>query len=138
MACIVHSCCCGCTLRTGSLVIAILSLIGCIFNIVSNILSGLAGFPAAWGAVAVNVVGLLITVMLLVGIQKNNRSLVMAWVWINAILMVINIGLSIAIMALGAIAVGVVALIFCALSVYFIVVVYSFAMVDLQGVGNMA
>ncbi|XP_042884005.1 uncharacterized protein LOC122260696 [Penaeus japonicus] len=138
MACIVQSCCCGCTLRTGSLVVAILSLIGSIYNIVSGAIGAVAGIPAAWGTVVASAVALIIAIMLLIGIQKNNRSLVMAWVWINSILIVINIALAITLIALGGIAMGVSFLIAYLISIYFIVVVYSFANVDLQGPVNMA
>ncbi|CAL4196883.1 unnamed protein product, partial [Meganyctiphanes norvegica] len=150
--CQVSHCCCGCSLRNGSLAIgvvcAIFDIVFLVWQIIMSV--GAAGGVAigGWIGVTIYAIHLLMCVALIWGIVENKSGLCMIWV-IGSIVFVIFeiiIGLVITIVAsVGAglvdahvggglsvymgpfIAIGVLMMIIAGVHIYFIVVIRSFA-----------
>ncbi|XP_042233391.1 uncharacterized protein LOC121873756, partial [Homarus americanus] len=81
--------CCGCSLRSGTLAIGILGVIGCILNIISGIYLGVKGFADGWITMAVSIIHLIVNILLIQGVKQERRSFVMLWVWVSIICVVL-------------------------------------------------
>ncbi|KAK7081163.1 hypothetical protein SK128_007558 [Halocaridina rubra] len=130
-ACTVGICCCGCSLRTGSLIIGWLDLIFGLIN---------AAFTAAvavenhynplWGSFVVEMVGVLIALCLVIGANKENTRLLWLWVYVSTVMLFLAIILAIVItIQVGYYSILIFVTIAAALQVYYIVVVRSYAIV---------
>ncbi|XP_029213022.2 uncharacterized protein LOC114976691 isoform X2 [Acropora millepora] len=146
MAVVVRSCCCGCSLKTGVLVIAFLSLIGGGYNIHSSFSSasefsrgsygGLSPPSAEHLQVAINlqktagalsVFQVLTSLSLVAACILRNRLLVLPYLVLNVILLGYNLGVVIYyIVVWKLISLIIFIAISWAFSIYFLIVVYSF------------
>jgi len=126
--CIVNACCCGCSLRSGSLAIGVIYLILAILAAINGILQGINGNSQGWIEMAVNLIQAILCVVLILGINKENRAMIMVWVWVSAILVAVSVIVAIMAAIAGAIVVGIVILVVLGLQVYFIIVVRSHAL----------
>ncbi|CAL4072023.1 unnamed protein product [Meganyctiphanes norvegica] len=89
--CIVGQCCCGCTLRTGSMIIAVLSLVGNIFLLANSSYAAVQGHNnASWVSVVVALLHFIVSVLLIVGIRQEKRNFMMIWVWVTLVRIVIS------------------------------------------------
>ncbi|XP_071542471.1 uncharacterized protein [Panulirus ornatus] len=121
--CVVGSCCCGCSLRSGSLTIGILNLVS------SSIILSLGFSGSSIIFFHHTVPGVIFSILLIYGIQKARRGLIMIWVWVNAVLLFISVILAIVLIVMtGNVAIAVTVLVSCALTVYFIIVIRSYAL----------
>ncbi|XP_042236908.1 uncharacterized protein LOC121876069 [Homarus americanus] len=87
--CVLSASCCGCSLRSGTLAIGILGVIGCILNIISGIYLGVKGFADGWITMAVSIIHLIVNILLIQGVKQERRSFVMLWVWVSIICVVL-------------------------------------------------
>ncbi|XP_068728264.1 uncharacterized protein [Montipora capricornis] len=148
MAVLVRSCCCGCDLKTGVLVLAILSVIGGGYGIYSGFHEASEftslrekSLPVAVkyydvitnllkAAGVFNIIVLLTSVLLLGAYQSKNRFLVLPYLAWHVILLVYNLGVSIFLIivwkGVTVYAIVIFNAIFWVLSIYFLIVVYSF------------
>lgn len=128
--CTVTYCCCGCSLRSGSLAIGItvliLSLISAIYNIFGAIKHG--GVDG-WIGFVINLLVVIVSCFLMQGIRQERRGYVMTWVYTMAVLIIINIIFAVIVLvttfdlAFGLITVGVMILF-----IYLVVVVRSYGL----------
>ncbi|CAL4116017.1 unnamed protein product [Meganyctiphanes norvegica] len=99
--CVVSQCCCGCTLRTGSLIIGVLSLIGDGYNSVTTGLQASAeGWWLLWVTEVIVVVHLIASILLLIGISNNNVKFIKAYVYANVAVIVYDVILVIVLFAM--------------------------------------
>lgn len=126
--CVVSACCCGCSLRSGSLAIGIIYLILAILAAINGILQGVNGNNQGWIEMAINLIQAVLCVVLILGINKENRAMIMVWVWVSAIIVVVSVIVAIMAAIAGGIIFGVIILVFLSLQVYFIIVVRSHAL----------
>jgi len=126
--CVVSVCCCGCSLRSGSLAIGIVYLIFAILAAINGILQGIGGNSQGWIEMAINIIQAVLCVVLILGINKENRAMIMVWVWVSAIIVIVSGIVTIMAIIGGFIVVGIILLVCLALQVYFIIVVRSHAL----------
>jgi len=137
---IVNSCCCGCTLKTGSLIIGILYLI---ISLGGTIQYGYAAVAThhgiLWFSAVVYVIQLIAACLLIHGTRTENASLVRVWVYVQAVVTILQV-ISLIIVAVSAFTIGgiISGLIMIGLCIYFIVVVRSYALELESGGGNPA
>ncbi|XP_042870543.1 uncharacterized protein LOC122252249 [Penaeus japonicus] len=125
---LVNSCCCGCSLRTGSLIIAALSLIYGLLGIAYSIYIVVGGVVEGWLDLALALLNVIFAIILIVGVRQCRPRLVMAWVWAAVLSVILGVVLGVLYVILTES--FVIAVIICAISAiqaYFIVVVHSFA-----------
>ncbi|XP_045593576.1 uncharacterized protein [Procambarus clarkii] len=136
--CVLSSSCCGCSLRSGSLAIGIISLIFGILYGIFGIYNGVKGHKEGWVTLVVNLITIAICIILIQGIRKERRGWVMTWVWTTGIIIAINIILIVIgiILTLNFIG-GIIALICMGIAVYCVLVVRSYAL-SLGSVPSMA
>jgi len=86
MALTVSSCCCGCTLRTGCIIIAVLGIIGAISQIIVFAVALNQDGASVQNPYTASVIGMIIicaflvaNILLLVGVSTLNRKLFIAW-----------------------------------------------------------
>merc|ERR1711931_83154 len=120
--CVVSACCCGCSLRSGSLAIGIIYLILAVLAAINGILQGINGSNQGWIEMAVNLIQAVLCVVLIMGINKENRAMIMVWVWVSIILVVVSAIVAIMAAIGGLIIFGIIILVFLSLQVYFIIV----------------
>jgi len=126
---IVNSCCCGCTLKTGSLIIGILYLIG---SLVGTIQYGYAAVSThhgiLWFSAVVYIIQLIAACLLIHGTRTDSGSLVGLWVYVQGALALMQLVLMVLVFVLGMLVSQFVTyLVSFALCIYCIVVVRSFA-----------
>ena len=130
----IGQCCCGCTLKTGSLIIAIFSLVVNLLNLAMSIQAVTLGFYPSWVSVIVDILYSIVSVLLIIGIQQEKRNFIMVWVWTSIVVVVINLIIGV-ISAIGLLWINAIALfINIIILVYFIVVVRSYAISIGEGV----
>ncbi|XP_068226320.1 uncharacterized protein [Palaemon carinicauda] len=123
---VLTSCCCGCSLRTGSLIIAILSLIFSLVGLGLGIFAGVNGLTEGWLDVGIDVVNIILAAILIHGIRTERRSLVLVWVWATIVTVILTIALGIFIILLtSSLTAAIILFIFAAIQSYFILVVRS-------------
>ncbi|XP_069678896.1 uncharacterized protein [Periplaneta americana] len=137
MVVMLRQCCCGCSLKTGSIIIGVLELIAGISNLVVGITSASSSYSDVEGAaIAIAVFSALLIVVaicLITGAVNSNAFLLVPWMLFNFVFMIVYAVTNIIIAAqniadgypeagAGNI-IGVV--IYVLLQVYFILVVYS-------------
>lgn len=126
--CVVNSCCCGCSLRSGTLAIAIFNLILSLIQIVLGSIAIASGAIVVWPELVIGILRLIISSILINGVRKESRGQVLAWVWIVTILTVLATISVIVLFVLGSpISYVVDDIIGILLNIYFIIVVRSFA-----------
>ncbi|KAG7166592.1 hypothetical protein Hamer_G023961 [Homarus americanus] len=76
---VVKSCCCGCTLRTASIIIAVFSLVYGLASAGYSISLGVTGLNEAWLDLVINIYNVIFTIILMHGIRKDHHRLIMAW-----------------------------------------------------------
>ncbi|XP_063599174.1 uncharacterized protein LOC134775545 isoform X2 [Penaeus indicus] len=126
---LVNSCCCGCSLRTGALIIAALSLIYGLLGIAYSIYIIVAGVVEGWLDLALALLNVIFAIILIVGVRQCRRRLVMAWVWSAVLSVILGVVLGVLYVILTqsfvvAVIIGAIA----AIQAYFVVVVHSFAL----------
>ncbi|XP_064084068.1 uncharacterized protein LOC135199865 isoform X2 [Macrobrachium nipponense] len=122
------SCCCGCSLRTGTLIIAILSLIFSLVGLGFGIFAGVSGLTEGWLDVGIDVVNIILAAVLIHGIRTERRPLVLVWVWATIVTVILTVALGIFIILLtSSLTAAVILFIFAAIQSYFILVVRSYA-----------
>lgn len=137
--CVLSQSCCGCSLRSGSLAIGILGVIGGILGTISGIYLGINGNNQGWVDMVINIITLILAAILIQGVRAEKRGLVMVWVWVMGIIVIINIILGIiAIILTFNIIGGVILFIIMGIAVYCILVVRSYAISLGGGTGGMA
>ncbi|XP_042888564.1 uncharacterized protein LOC122264009 [Penaeus japonicus] len=136
--CVLNSCCCGCSLRSGSLAIGIVGLVLSVIAAIYSIIRGVNGDTQGWIDMAVQLIEVVICIILIQGIRTDHRGMVMVWVWVSAIMIAINIVLVIIgiILTLNIIF-AIIAFIVFGVAVYCILVVRSYAL-TLGGSGSVA
>ncbi|XP_063705717.1 uncharacterized protein LOC134834853 [Culicoides brevitarsis] len=140
----VASCCCGCTLRTGTLILGWILIIGSALGLAGagSLFAALDKNDKDYGVlfgslvfiVVIYVLQLLLNILLVVGATQNKPNLLLPYLWLDAILLIINlVNVILAFVANWATAIGV-----CLgwlLSLYFFMVVNSFYQ-QLKGRGH--
>ncbi|XP_047496584.1 uncharacterized protein LOC125044170 [Penaeus chinensis] len=127
--CVLNSCCCGCSLRSGSLAIGIVGLVLSIIAAIYGIVRGVNGDKQGWIDMAVQIIEIVICIILIQGIRKEHRGMVMVWVWVSAIIIAINIILVIiAVILTLNIIFAIIAFIIFGIAIYCILVVRSYAL----------
>ncbi|XP_063608051.1 uncharacterized protein LOC134782481 [Penaeus indicus] len=136
--CVLNSCCCGCSLRSGSLAIGIVGLVLSIIAAIYGIKRGIDGETQGWIDMVVQIIEIVICIILIQGIRKEHRGMVMVWVWVSSIMIAINIVLVvIAIIMTLNIVFAIIAFIVLGIALYCILVVRSYAL-TLGGSGSVA
>jgi len=143
---VVKQCCCGCTLETGSKIIAWLEIIGGVLMVIAGILAALggggeshedfigAGVESPVSQILGGILSTIFGIVLLRGIKKRRPDHIGAWVIITLVGIIVYI---VAIMILvvflivaGAIKAAVAVVVVCAIQIgvsfYYLVVVSSF------------
>ncbi|ROT65988.1 hypothetical protein C7M84_016024 [Penaeus vannamei] len=106
---LVNSCCCGCSLRTGTLIIAALSLIYGLLGVAYSIYIIVAGVTEGW-------------------LDLCRRRLVLAWVWAAVLSVILGIVLGVLyVIVTQSFVVAIIIGVISAIQAYFVVVVHSFA-----------
>jgi len=127
---IVNQCCCGCTLKTGSLIIGILCLIG---SLAGTIQYGFAAVnyhhAALWFGAVVQIVQLIAAILLVHGARTEQASLVRVWVYVQAVITILQV-VSLVIVVVTSFTIGglISSLIVICCCIYFIIVVRSYAL----------
>jgi len=88
--------CCGVSLRTGTLIIALLNLICCEFQAIRSFIharyipadSEEFSGPLYFGG-SVNVIGVLLSLLLLFGVIKGSAKAVILWVWVQVMFLLL-------------------------------------------------
>ncbi|XP_042226384.1 uncharacterized protein LOC121869212 [Homarus americanus] len=126
---VVKSCCCGCTLRTASIIIAVFSLVYGLASAGYSISLGVTGLNEAWLDLVINIYNVIFTIILMHGIRKDHHRLIMAWVWATGLSIALNITLGIVFLLITlSIVAAFVLFLTSALQVYFLVVVRSYGL----------
>ncbi|XP_053635787.1 uncharacterized protein [Cherax quadricarinatus] len=127
--CLLKSCCCGCSLRTASIIIAVLSLVFAAASGGYSIFLGVSGVVEGWLDLTINIVKFIIAIVLIHGIRTERRGLVLAWVWVTAVMVGLSITLGIVLVFLTAsIVAAFVLFVASAIEIYFLLVVRSYAL----------
>uniref|UniRef100_A0A1B6EUU6 Uncharacterized protein n=2 Tax=Cuerna arida TaxID=1464854 RepID=A0A1B6EUU6_9HEMI len=136
--------CCFCfNLRTGSLILGWLNLLGAVFSIIGNIIvktqddgtnansttTALYNTNSFWASIVVALIQLTMAICLLYGIYAARKSFVLYYVYFQATIIVLNIIILIALLAtknIDNVAVSIIQnLITWLIQAYFMIVVYS-------------
>ncbi|XP_068241513.1 uncharacterized protein [Palaemon carinicauda] len=137
--CILTQSCCGCSLRTGSLAIGIIGLVFAVLHSIYGIYNGVNGNGQGWVNMIVGILNVILCAVLIQGIRQEKRSMVMTWVWVQTILVAINIILGIIeIIVTLNIVFAIVLFIVMGIAIYCILVVRSYAFSIGGGTGGMA
>nr|XP_027223094.1 uncharacterized protein LOC113815225 [Penaeus vannamei] len=127
--CVFTSCCCGCSLRTGALVIAVVSLVLSTVGAAYGAYVGSNGDSEGWVDFFIDLVNIILAAILLHGIRTERRDLALAWVWGTVVMVGITVIVGIVILVLTPTVLGAVILLAAALvQIYFILVVRSYAL----------
>ncbi|XP_064119800.1 uncharacterized protein LOC135224592 isoform X3 [Macrobrachium nipponense] len=137
--CLLSQCCCGCSLRTGSLAIGIIGLVFAALHAIYGIYHGINGISQGWVNMVVGILNVILCAVLIQGIRLEKRSMIMVWVWVQSILIAINIILGVIeiILTLNFI-VAILLFIIMGIAVYCVLVVRSYAISISSGTGGMA
>jgi len=144
MVIMLRQCCCGCTLKTGTIILGVLNILGGLANLITGITTAVVGdtFDAETKQVFVGVgavlaviggILLLVAICLVIGAIKENPALLVPWMVYVIIFMIANTILYILYAAeyfsVNDAANGtgniIAALIYLLLQTYFLLVVYS-------------
>jgi len=129
-SCTVSVCCCGCTLKTGSLIIGIIYSIVHICNFIAEVISASNGEGSQWFNAVISLVQAIVSIFLAYGANKELAVMCMGW-WISTAVLVgckclaLLVG---AIMAPLLIIPIIVLAIFIAVDIYCIIVVRSYTL----------
>jgi len=132
----VTQCCCGCTLKTGSLIIGILCLIGSLIGTIQFSFGAVTyNHPALWYGAVVQIVMLIAAILLVHGARTEQASLVRVWVYIQSVITILQV-INLVIVVITSFTIGnlISALLTIALCIYFIIVVRSYA-IELENGG---
>lgn len=134
--CVLTNCCCGCTLKTGAWVTAILFLILSIINAANSIYEATSGHnKSSWGTVIISVIILIISILLMYGIKTEKTRFIWIWVYTQMVMTILWLILLIVAMIGTFNIVGLlIGLITAAFFIYFILVVRSYA-IELESGG---
>ncbi|XP_066941233.1 uncharacterized protein [Macrobrachium rosenbergii] len=125
---VLTSCCCGCSLRTGALIIAILSLVLSLIGLGLGIFAGVIGLLEGWFDVAIDVINIILAAILIHGIRTEQRRFVLAWVWTTVVTIILTVVLGLFVIFLSSsVTAAIILFIFAAIQTYFILVVWSYA-----------
>ncbi|XP_066942432.1 uncharacterized protein [Macrobrachium rosenbergii] len=125
---LLKTCCCGCSLRIGSLIVAILSLILGLIGLGLSIFAGLNGLAGGWLNVAINIVNIILVALLIHGIKKEQNRFVLAWVWTTMVTIILTVFLGIFVILLSSLVMeGVIFFAVAIIQTYFILVVRSYS-----------
>ncbi|XP_042856249.1 uncharacterized protein LOC122242883 [Penaeus japonicus] len=125
---VLTSCCCGCSLRTGALIIAVVSLVLSTIGAAYGAYVGSNGESAGWLDFFIDAVNIILAAILIHGIRMERRNLALAWVWGTAAMVVITIIVGVVFLIITPSLLGAVILLVAALvQIYFILVVRSYA-----------
>ncbi|XP_071542887.1 uncharacterized protein [Panulirus ornatus] len=125
--CILSSFCCGISLRSASMGIAIASIVWGAIDSIIGIFKGVQGQGQGWGYLICSIIIVIASCILLQGIKKDKRAYVMSWVWVISILIFIYIILAVVSLITLNFANGVINLIVIGLAIYCVLVVRSYA-----------
>ncbi|XP_063873036.1 uncharacterized protein LOC135107292 isoform X2 [Scylla paramamosain] len=128
--CVVSYCCCGCSLRSGSLAIGIVVLILSLLNAIYNIIAAIrTGVTVGWIGFATNLFVVIVSCILIMGIRQERRGFVMTWVITMVVIIIINIITSIiALVTTFSLVAGLIVLVVMGVFIYLVVVVRSYAL----------
>lgn len=101
MVVMLRQCCCGCTLKTGTIILGVLNALGGLGNLIQGITAASLGDSIgteykdtiiAVGVVlaVIGAILLLVSICLIVGAQKNNPVLLMPWMVYTIIFVIVN------------------------------------------------
>ncbi|KAG7156028.1 uncharacterized protein LOC121854229 [Homarus americanus] len=125
---ILGNCCFFVSLRTGSLLIALFSLLFSMIGAAYSLYLGLIGNLEGWPDLIIDIVHLVLASILIHGVRSENVQLVNIWVWVTSILVGITIILGILIIILTDSLIGaIILLVVSVLQIYFVLVVRSYA-----------
>ncbi|XP_064084051.1 uncharacterized protein LOC135199843 [Macrobrachium nipponense] len=125
---LLRSCCFGCSLRIGSLIVAILSLILGFIGLGLSIFAGLNGSAGGWLNVAINVFNIVLSALLIHGIKTEQHRFVLAWVWTTMVTVILTVFLGVFVILLSSsVTEGVILFAFALIQTYFILVVRSYS-----------
>jgi len=144
MVVMLRQCCCGCSLKTGAIILGVLNIIGGVWNLISGIMAAsvsdyfdedtkkvlvpVGAVLAVFGAILV-----LVSICLIIGAQKGNPVLLVPWMVFVIVFLVANTVLYI-VYAVQYFAINdttngagniIAAIIYLLLQTYFLLVVYS-------------
>ncbi|CAL4216927.1 unnamed protein product [Meganyctiphanes norvegica] len=130
------NCCCGLTLRTGSLIFGVLSLIGdgiiaCLAGLATSasFAVGAGGIGSLWlFATFIAVVHFIASSMLLIGISNNNVKFIKAYVYANVAVIVLYVILVIVLLSYADFNRAVSYLVYILFMIYEAIVVRSYAL----------
>jgi len=136
--CVVGTCCCGCSLRSGTLAIGIVTLVFAILGAIGGVYVGVNGNNEGWFSLVVNGITIVLCALLLQGVRQERRGFVMAWVWGMIVMIILQIiGAIITIATSPNLSFAISTIICSAIAIYLVVVVRSFGL-SLAGSPNMA
>ncbi|KAK8754520.1 hypothetical protein OTU49_016571 [Cherax quadricarinatus] len=121
---------CGCiSLRTGTIIIAVLSLLFGLGNVGFSIYLVVEGASEGWVDLVINVATVILAIALIHGIRIKSAKLVMVWVWLMALSIALNITMGIVFIFITAsIIAAFILFVMSALQIYFLLVVRSYAL----------
>ncbi|XP_071514823.1 uncharacterized protein [Panulirus ornatus] len=126
---VLNNCCFCASLRTGSLIIAIFTLVISLFGAAYSIFLGVTGSNEGWVDLAIDIIHIVLASILINGICTERRSLVNLWVWGTAFLVAVAIVLGIVFILLtDSLYVAIVLFIVSVIQIYFVLVVRSYAL----------
>ncbi|XP_045604050.1 uncharacterized protein [Procambarus clarkii] len=127
--CVLKNCCCGCSLRTGTIIIAVLSLLFGLATAGYSIYLVVAGVTEGWLDLVINIFNIIVAIVLIHGIRTERAGLVMAWVWATAFSIALSVVLGIVFVFITASLVAAFILfVVSAIQIYFLLVVRSYAL----------
>lgn len=127
-----NQCCCGCTLRTGALIIGIISSIVAILDVI-RFFSQHEDLTTALPRFVVTIIELIVSLLLVFGAYKNNAKLLLPYLFFTIVALIVYAvlgvwsGLAIVANNLGAaVSIWISTAVVCCLALFCIWVVYSF------------
>lgn len=122
------------------MIIAVLNLIGNIFQGALGAYSAVGSHhnQGGWVGLIIAILAVIVSILLIIGIQKEKRNFIMIWVWTTIVMLVIFVILAILNIFSGDITSFISSLIAVLLWAYCVVVVRSYAISIGGGVGSPA
>jgi len=121
------------------MIIAILNLLGNIFQGANGAYAAVGGHDqGGWVGLIISILAIIVSILLIIGIQKEKRNFIMIWVWTMIVILVITLILGILSIFSGNLSFLIASLIAVLLWGYCVVVVRSYALSLGGGVGSPA
>ncbi|KAK3867076.1 hypothetical protein Pcinc_027438 [Petrolisthes cinctipes] len=123
-----QSCCLCLPLRTGTIIIGVISLVLSLLGVAFSIYQGVLGITEGWVDLVIDLIHLILASILLHGVRTDRASLLWTWVLGTGALVIISIIVGIVIIILTNSILGAILLfVVSAWQIYFILVVRSYA-----------